>query len=47
MRVALHDDLDTPAALAAVDAWCLADGDDAAAPALVGSVVDGLLGVRL
>ena len=33
VRTALADDLDTPAALAAVDAWCAGDGDDAAAPA--------------
>jgi L-cysteine:1D-myo-inositol 2-amino-2-deoxy-alpha-D-glucopyranoside ligase len=46
VRAALADDLDTPAALAAVDAWCAADGADAAAPALVADVVDGLLGVR-
>jgi len=47
VRAALSDDLDAPAALAAVDAWCAVDGDDAAAPALVGDVVDALLGVVL
>jgi L-cysteine:1D-myo-inositol 2-amino-2-deoxy-alpha-D-glucopyranoside ligase len=47
VREALYDDLDTPAALAAVDAWCAAEGDDAAAPALVKDVVDALLGVAL
>jgi L-cysteine:1D-myo-inositol 2-amino-2-deoxy-alpha-D-glucopyranoside ligase len=47
VRAALHDDLDTPAALAAVDAWCAADGDDTAAPALVRDLVDALLGVEL
>jgi L-cysteine:1D-myo-inositol 2-amino-2-deoxy-alpha-D-glucopyranoside ligase len=47
VRAALSDDLDTPRALAALDAWCTADGDDAGAPALVRDVVDALLGVRL
>jgi L-cysteine:1D-myo-inositol 2-amino-2-deoxy-alpha-D-glucopyranoside ligase len=47
VRAALAEDLDAPAALAAVDAWCAGDGDDAAAPALVRDVVDALLGVAL
>ena len=47
VRAALYDDLDTPAALAAVDAWCAADGDDSASPALVRELVDALLGVLL
>ncbi len=47
VRRALGDDLDTPAALAAVDAWCAADGDDTSAPALVRDTVDALLGVEL
>ncbi len=47
VRAALADDLDTPAALAAVDAWCASDGDDTAAPGLVRDVVDALLGVAL
>ena len=47
VRAALHDDLDTPTALAAVDAWCLADGDDPSGPAAVRAVVDALLGVDL
>jgi L-cysteine:1D-myo-inositol 2-amino-2-deoxy-alpha-D-glucopyranoside ligase len=47
LRTALTDDLDTPAALAAVDAWCAAEGDDAAAPALAYDAVDALLGVAL
>ncbi|HUR14544.1 MAG TPA: cysteine--1-D-myo-inosityl 2-amino-2-deoxy-alpha-D-glucopyranoside ligase [Mycobacteriales bacterium] len=47
VRTALYDDLDTPRALAAVDAWCAVDGDDPAAPALVIDVVDALLGVVL
>ncbi len=47
VRAALADDLDTPTALAAVDAWCSAEGDDVTAPALVRDVVDALLGVAL
>ena len=47
VRGALADDLDTPAALAAVDAWSAAPGDDPEAPSLVADVVDALLGVRL
>ncbi len=51
LRDHLTDDLDTPKALAAVDAW--ADealrhgGADESAPALVRSAVDSLLGVVL
>ncbi|MGB8651900.1 MAG: cysteine--1-D-myo-inosityl 2-amino-2-deoxy-alpha-D-glucopyranoside ligase, partial [Mycobacteriales bacterium] len=44
---ALCTDLDSPAALAAVDDWCARDGDDASAPALVRATVDALLGVLL
>ncbi|GAA3712936.1 cysteine--1-D-myo-inosityl 2-amino-2-deoxy-alpha-D-glucopyranoside ligase [Microlunatus aurantiacus] len=51
IRTALADDLDAPAALAAVDAWAGAsvaiDGDDTDAPSLVARTVDALLGVRL
>ncbi|MCU1593014.1 MAG: cysteine--D-myo-inosityl 2-amino-2-deoxy-alpha-D-glucopyranoside ligase [Frankiales bacterium] len=47
VRNALYADLDSPAALAAVDAWCAGDGDDNASPALVAQVVDALLGVAL
>jgi L-cysteine:1D-myo-inositol 2-amino-2-deoxy-alpha-D-glucopyranoside ligase len=47
LRAALAGDLDTPAALDLVDAWAAADGDDAAAPALVHDAVDALLGVAL
>jgi L-cysteine:1D-myo-inositol 2-amino-2-deoxy-alpha-D-glucopyranoside ligase len=51
VREALSDDLDTPRALAVVDAWADAAlagaGDDPAAPALMASTVDALLGVRL
>ncbi len=51
LRAALSDDLDTPAALALVDAWADAalagEGSDAEAPALVTAAVDALLGVAL
>jgi L-cysteine:1D-myo-inositol 2-amino-2-deoxy-alpha-D-glucopyranoside ligase len=51
LRDHLADDLDTPAALAAVDAWAadaLAHGGrDERAPALIRVAVDALLGVRL
>ncbi len=51
LRVHLADDLDTPRALAAVDAWvtdALARrGRDAGAPALVRTALDALLGVAL
>lgn len=45
LRGALANDLDAPAALAAVDEWCATDGDDADAPHLVALAVDALLGV--
>jgi L-cysteine:1D-myo-inositol 2-amino-2-deoxy-alpha-D-glucopyranoside ligase len=51
VREALSDDLDTPAALAVVDAWADAAlagaGTDTAAPALMSRTVDALLGIRL
>jgi L-cysteine:1D-myo-inositol 2-amino-2-deoxy-alpha-D-glucopyranoside ligase len=51
LRTHLADDLDTPAALAAADAWTREAlerrGTDTAAPALVRSAVDALLGVDL
>jgi L-cysteine:1D-myo-inositol 2-amino-2-deoxy-alpha-D-glucopyranoside ligase len=47
VRAALYEDLDSPRALAAVDAWAQADGDDSAAPGLVRALVDALLGVAL
>lgn len=47
VREALADDLGTPAALAAVDAWASADGADEAAPAQAAAIVDALLGVAL
>jgi len=46
IRIALADDLDAPAAVAAVDAWAAADGsEDGGADARLG--VDALLGVSL
>jgi len=51
VRAALGDDLDAPAALAAVDVWAgepaTTDGHDSAAPALVATLCDTLLGVQL
>jgi L-cysteine:1D-myo-inositol 2-amino-2-deoxy-alpha-D-glucopyranoside ligase len=47
LRAHLANDLDTPAALAAVDAWAAGEGTDPAAPALVRDAVDALLGIRL
>lgn len=51
VRVALADDLDSPAALAAVDAWAeeqaTRGGTDEGAPGLVSRTVDALLGVAL
>ncbi len=52
VRARLADDLDTPGALAAVDAWASAGSsvtpsaaDDASGPALAADVLDALLGV--
>jgi len=47
VRAALARDLDTPAALEALDTWVATDGDDHDAPALVRALTDALLGVRL
>jgi L-cysteine:1D-myo-inositol 2-amino-2-deoxy-alpha-D-glucopyranoside ligase len=51
VREHLSDDLDTPAALAALDAWASAalrrDGTDRAAPGRLAAAADALLGVRL
>lgn len=51
VRDALADDLDAPAALAAVDRWAAAQeaagGRDTGAPGLVSRAVDALLGVAL
>jgi L-cysteine:1D-myo-inositol 2-amino-2-deoxy-alpha-D-glucopyranoside ligase len=52
VRAALADDLDAPAALAAVDRWAAEQaagrtGSDTAAPAVVRDLVDALLGIAL
>ena len=47
VRERLADDLDTVAALAALDEWAARSGDDDAAPALVRDTVDALLGIAL
>ncbi len=51
VREALSQDIDTPAALAAVDTWaqhCLEEGgESASAPGLLARALDALLGVRL
>ena len=51
VRACLSDDLDTPGALGAIDAWaqsaCEGRGSDGLAPALVADLADALLGVRL
>jgi L-cysteine:1D-myo-inositol 2-amino-2-deoxy-alpha-D-glucopyranoside ligase len=51
VRAALANDLDTTAAITAVDTWARAalssGGDDAGAPALVRDTVDALLGIAL
>ncbi|MFJ4781237.1 cysteine--1-D-myo-inosityl 2-amino-2-deoxy-alpha-D-glucopyranoside ligase [Streptomyces sp. NPDC088762] len=51
VREALSNDLDAPAALAAVDRWVEAqnasDGTDESAPGLISRTVDALLGVAL
>ncbi|MCF6523235.1 cysteine--1-D-myo-inosityl 2-amino-2-deoxy-alpha-D-glucopyranoside ligase [Streptomyces sp. JJ36] len=51
IRAALADDLDAPAALAAVDRWAAAQhehgGTDEGAPGVVSRAVDALLGVAL
>jgi L-cysteine:1D-myo-inositol 2-amino-2-deoxy-alpha-D-glucopyranoside ligase len=51
LRAHLADDLDTPGALTAVDAWATETltrrGHDVDAPALLSTAVDALLGVAL
>lgn len=51
IRAAVADDLDTPRALRAVDAWCertlAGEGDDAGAPGVLARVLDAVLGVRV
>ncbi|WP_020384910.1 cysteine--1-D-myo-inosityl 2-amino-2-deoxy-alpha-D-glucopyranoside ligase [Kribbella catacumbae] len=47
LRAALTNDLDTVAALAAVDLWAETNGDDPESAALVAQAVDALLGIKL
>jgi len=51
VRAAVADDLDTRAALGAVDAWADAtlagQWDDAAAPGVLARTIDAILGIRL
>ena len=51
VRARLADDLDTPGALAAIDAWVarsLAEGGTVeGAPGIIGRTCDALLGVRV
>ncbi|WP_433003161.1 cysteine--1-D-myo-inosityl 2-amino-2-deoxy-alpha-D-glucopyranoside ligase [Kribbella sp. CA-294648] len=47
LRAALTNDLDTVAALAAVDQWAETNGDDTTAPALIAQAIDALLGIKL
>ncbi len=47
IRAALRNDLDAPAALAAVDDWASAAGRDLDAGTAVAQAVDALLGIRL
>jgi L-cysteine:1D-myo-inositol 2-amino-2-deoxy-alpha-D-glucopyranoside ligase len=47
VRAALTNDLDTVAALSAIDTWAETNGDDTEAPARVAQAVDALLGVTL
>ncbi|EWC62489.1 L-cysteine:1D-myo-inosityl 2-amino-2-deoxy-alpha-D-glucopyranoside ligase MshC [Actinokineospora spheciospongiae] len=47
IRDHLSDDLDTPAVIAAVDAWAAQPGSDPTAPGRVRTAVDSLLGVLL
>ena len=51
LRTALADDLDAPAALAAVDAWAertlTNGGDEPSAPGVLARALDALLGVRV
>ncbi len=47
LREALSHDLDAPRALAIVDAWVGADGDDTDAPDVIHTAIEALLGVAL
>lgn len=47
LRAALQADLNTPSALALIDSWASASGDDPQAPGQLAEAVDALLGVAL
>ncbi|MDR1852636.1 MAG: cysteine--1-D-myo-inosityl 2-amino-2-deoxy-alpha-D-glucopyranoside ligase [Propionibacteriaceae bacterium] len=47
VRASLANDLDAPSALAAIDAWAAAEGEDRKAPGKLRSAADALLGVRV
>lgn len=47
IRAALRNDLGAPAALAAIETWCNAEGEDPAAPGEIAVAIDALLGIRL
>ncbi|MEO6606212.1 MAG: cysteine--1-D-myo-inosityl 2-amino-2-deoxy-alpha-D-glucopyranoside ligase [Aeromicrobium sp.] len=47
IRTAMTNDLDAPAALAAIDVWAEGSGDDDAAGATARSAIDALLGILL
>jgi len=47
IRSAMTNDLDAPAALAAIDAWAATSGDDATAGGKARTAIDALLGVLL
>jgi L-cysteine:1D-myo-inositol 2-amino-2-deoxy-alpha-D-glucopyranoside ligase len=47
LREALADDLDAPAALAAIDTWAITDGSVESGGTAVRQAIDALLGVRL
>ncbi|TDO47937.1 L-cysteine:1D-myo-inositol 2-amino-2-deoxy-alpha-D-glucopyranoside ligase [Kribbella sp. VKM Ac-2527] len=47
LRSALTNDLDTPAALAALDLWSETNGEDPTSPALITQAADALLGIKL
>ena|SRR5437868_10374807 len=47
VRAHLANDLDAPLALAALDAWAVAEGSDTSAPSQVRALADALLGIAL
>ncbi|WP_066368267.1 cysteine--1-D-myo-inosityl 2-amino-2-deoxy-alpha-D-glucopyranoside ligase [Herbidospora mongoliensis] len=47
VRGRIADNLDAPGALAAIDAWAAAEGDDPQAPGLMRDLADALLGIAL